>query len=51
MNGKGECTILGDIKRNMHFYVGGFLMHKVDSSKFWLNHFGPKLVVGMGEFF
>ena len=26
-------------------------MHNVDSSQFWLSHFGPKLVVGMGEFF
>ena len=41
-----NVLILGDIKRNMHFYVRGFIMHNVDSSRFWLIHFGPKLVVG-----
>ena len=48
---KENVLILGDIKRSMHFYMRGFIMHSVDSSQFWLNHFGPKLVVGMGEFF
>ena len=51
MNGKGEWVIQGDIKRNMHFYVRGFIMHNVNSSHFWLIHFGPKLIFGMGEFF
>ena len=41
-----NVLILGDIKISMHFYVRGFIMHNVDSSQFWLSHFGPKLVVG-----
>ena len=41
-----NVLILVDINRTMHFYVRGFIMHNVDSSQFWLSHFGPKLVVG-----
>ena len=49
MNGKGERAILGDIKRSMHFYMRGFIMHIGGFSQFWLSHFGPKLVVGNGR--